>query len=179
MKKITAIVAVVILIIAGGLIWHAEVAKAPKDEKNNQPPVQAEVVISSPVENQAISSPVEISGKAKGSWFFEAVFPIKILDQDGTELGSGQAQAQGNWQTTDYVNFTSKIVFLHPKGLTGTILFENDNPSGLPQNHKEFKLPIKFDQTVSKQPSGTCAPNTACASNPQLCLEDNLNQACN
>jgi hypothetical protein len=129
---------------------------------------------------QVVSSPFLVTGKAKGMWFFEASFPIKILDQDGTLLGTGIATAQGNWMTEDFVDFKSIIEFTSPKGKTGNIIFMKDNPSGLPENDESFIIPITFSQAASAaRPSGTCAPNlAACNNNPELCMEQNLSAVC-
>lgn len=100
--------------------------------------------IDSPVKNQKINSPVAVSGEARGQWYFEASFPIQILDEDGTILGSGIGQAQGEWTTTDFVPFTGEISFIKPKGQIGSIIFKKDNPSGLPQNDDSVSIPVSF-----------------------------------
>jgi len=106
------------------------------------------VQVFSPAENQAIVSPVAILGTVTGGgWFFEATFPVKVLDGDGTVLGQGMAQAggaPGNWMSTGSVPFTAAITFKTPKLSMGTIVLSKDNPSGLPQNAGELRIPIKF-----------------------------------
>src|SRR5689334_13769971 len=42
-----------------------------------------EVAVTAPALNAVIASPVTIEGQAAGSWYFEASFPVKILDGDG------------------------------------------------------------------------------------------------
>ncbi len=91
-----------------------------------------------------ISSPVSISGEAKGPWYFEAVFPITITDANGKELGKGQAQATSDWMTTDWVPFTAMITFKKPTTSIGRIIFHKDNPSGLPENDREEIMIVKF-----------------------------------
>jgi hypothetical protein len=111
---------------------------------NNQPAPQAEIIITSPQNNQIISSPFKIEGKARGSWFFEAVFPIKLLDGNGKQIVEAPAQAIGEWMTEDFVPFNTTINFSASETDSGTLLFQNDNPSGLPENSKEFRLPVRF-----------------------------------
>jgi len=95
-------------------------------------------------ENALIKSPLEISGRARGSWFFEASFPIQLLDQKGAVLAQTVGQAQGDWMTTDLVPFVAELKFETPLGDTGILVFKRDNPSGLPQNDASFTLPIRF-----------------------------------
>lgn len=103
------------------------------------------LAVSAPTENQEISSPVKIIGTVtNGGWFFEASFPVDVIDADGTVLGRGQAQAQGNWMTTGTVPFAATINFVKSHSATGTIVFSKDNPSGLPQNAGSLAVPIMF-----------------------------------
>lgn len=111
---------------------------------NNQPTSQAEIIITNLSENQIISSPLKIEGKARGSWFFEAVFPVKLLDGNGKQVSVTYAQAQGDWMTDDFVNFNALFNFTAPETDKGILLFQNDNPSGLPENQKEFRLSVRF-----------------------------------
>ena len=120
---------------------------APKPESgcgDNQPAPQAEIIITSPQENQIVDSPIKIEGRARGSWFFEAVFPIKLLDNNGKQIAEMQAQATGEWMTEDFAPFSAMLNFSASETDSGILLFRNDNPSGLPENSKEFRLPIKF-----------------------------------
>ena len=103
------------------------------------------IKIDLPIQNQKISSPVSLKGEARGQWYFEASFPVQVLDGDGTILGSGTGQAQGEWTTTNFVPFIGEISFSKPKGKTGTIVFKKDNPSGLPANDDFVSIPINFE----------------------------------
>lgn len=57
----------------------------PSAPKPNQPCCleEKEVIVFSPQPNQVIESPLMVEGEAKGYWFFEASFPIRILDEQG------------------------------------------------------------------------------------------------
>ncbi len=102
------------------------------------------IKIDSPIQNQKINSPVSIKGEARGNWYFEASFPVQVLDEDGTVIGRGTGQAQGEWTTTNFVPFIGEINFSKPKGKTGSIVFKKDNPSGLPANDDSVSIPINF-----------------------------------
>jgi cyclophilin family peptidyl-prolyl cis-trans isomerase len=94
--------------------------------------------------NEIITSPVAIEGEARGFWFFEASFPIKVLDDNGKELGVGVAQAQSEWMTEDFVPFRAEVGFKAPPGNNGELVFEKDNPSGLPEHADEIRIPVRF-----------------------------------
>lgn len=101
--------------------------------------------VSEPMPNSLVSSPVRIRGEARGNWYFEASFPVKILDANGRQLGIAPAQAQGEWMTTEFVPFDLTLTFSAPTTSTGTIVLEKDNPSGLPEHADEIRIPVKFN----------------------------------
>jgi hypothetical protein len=102
------------------------------------------IVISTPRPNELIKSPIKISGEARGTWFFEASFPIKLLDGNGKELGAAVAQAKSDWMTTEFVPFEATLEFPTPSMKKGTLILEKDNPSDLPQNADQLIIPIRF-----------------------------------
>jgi hypothetical protein len=103
------------------------------------------VVVSAPYINAKVSSPLTISGTARG-WYFEASFPVEIRNASGTIIGQGPAQAQGDWMTSDFVPFVATISFpAQPKGSSGTIILRKDNPSGLPENDQSLSIPVTFN----------------------------------
>lgn len=112
---------------------------------------KAQVVVSNPKFGQIIGSPLEVSGKAKGTWFFEASFPVKLLDGNGDVIAIGIAQAQGDWMTENFVPFKAELNFQNPKTKSGTLIFQKDNPSGLPENAGEFKMPVVFKENVGNR----------------------------
>ena len=114
--------------------------------QNNKPGQYKDLVtLISPTAGEYISSPVVVEGKARGTWFFEASFPIVIVDWDGLIIGQGIAQAQSDWMTTDYVPFRAEITFIKSAVKNnGWIILRKDNPSGLSQNDDAFEVPILF-----------------------------------
>lgn len=72
----------------------------------------------------------KVMGQARGNWFFEASFPIEVLDKDGKKIAVGIAQAQGEWMTTNFVPFSADIKI--PDSYIGpaTLVLHKDNPSG-------------------------------------------------
>ena len=106
------------------------------------------IIIDTPELNEVVvSSPLTISGQAKGTYFYEGSFPIMILDEKGQVIGDGVALAEGDWATESFVPFTAAIPFALPRGdaeQKGTIVLQNDNPSGLPENSVRRSIPIIF-----------------------------------
>lgn len=84
-----------------------------------------------------------VTGDARGSWFFEASFPIDIVGENGNIIGGSFATAEGEWMTTDFVSFKSEIIDL-PSAYTGPawLVLKKDNPSGLPENDASVWVPI-------------------------------------
>jgi hypothetical protein len=100
-------------------------------------------------DNQEISSPLEITGMVSGNgWIgFEGqVGTVKLLNSNGEQLALGILTAQGDWMTSLPINFKTTLNFATPKTENGTLVFRNENPSGLEENNREFILPIKFSK---------------------------------
>ncbi len=99
--------------------------------------------------NQEIESPVVIKGEARGFWYFEAIFPILIVDWDGKIIGQGLAYADNDWMTEDFVPFTATIEFdkAQISGLYsnyGALILQKTNESGLPENDDALEFPVTF-----------------------------------
>lgn len=100
--------------------------------------------IDKPRPNALIQSPIEIVGQARGYWFFEADFPVRLIDDSGEELGTAIAKTSSNWMTEDFVFFEATLEFETPTTKKGTLILEKDNPSGLPENADELRIPVNF-----------------------------------
>lgn len=100
--------------------------------------------VSLPVPNNLVKSPLTVKGEARGTWFFEASFPVKILDANGVQLGAVSAQAKSDWMTREFVEFETALDFQTPATATGTLILEKDNPSGLLENADELRVPVRF-----------------------------------
>lgn len=101
--------------------------------------------VTSPSSDAVVASPLNVEGQARGNWYFEASFPVKLLDANGKQLAIAPAQAQGEWMKEDFVPFKVTLTFPEPTTDSGTLILEKDNPSGLPQNADELRIPVKFD----------------------------------
>jgi hypothetical protein len=108
-------------------------------------PIDDKIILTSPTANSLIKSPLHLEGRARGNWYFEASFPVKLYDANGKLLASSAAQAKSNWMTTDFVFFSADLTFQSPTTSTGTLVLEKDNPSGLPENAEERRIPVNFE----------------------------------
>ena len=102
------------------------------------------IKVDSPTPKSSISSPLTITGSARGYWYFEADFPIFLLDGKGNKIATAIAQAKGNWMTKDYVPFEATMEFVAPASGGGELKFENSNPSGLEENARSLTIPVRF-----------------------------------
>lgn len=109
------------------------------------PSVLANIIeVDQPFPNTKVASPLTIAGKARGSWYFEATAPVELKDASGVVVAHGTIRATGDWTSPDYVPFTGTLTFTAPSTLTGTLVLQNDNPSGDPKNQKELDIPVEF-----------------------------------
>lgn len=109
------------------------------------------IYVTSPLPEQEVSSPLTIEGEARGNWYFEADFPVVLVNWDGLIIGEGIARAQDEWMTEDFVPFTATIEFESPfkEGdqdfmKRGGLILQKDNPSGLPENDDAIEFAIFF-----------------------------------
>lgn len=123
----------------------AEISTTPKEiALNSEKGVVIYVTL--PNTKVATGSPLQISGRAPGNWFFEASAPVTLTNWDGLIIGESFVTAEGDWMTTDYVPFKGEIIF--PEGNLynrGFLIFKKDNASGEPQfdDSAELQVTIK------------------------------------
>lgn len=115
-------------------------------ETTSKEPAEDRIKVTKPLPNQVIESPLIIEGEARGTWFFEASFPVKLLDANRNVIASHFAQAQADWMTEDFVVFKAQIEFEKPSTDTGVLVLEKDNPSGLPENDAKIEIPVRFNK---------------------------------
>ncbi|PIR72221.1 MAG: hypothetical protein COU41_00720 [Candidatus Nealsonbacteria bacterium CG10_big_fil_rev_8_21_14_0_10_36_228] len=142
MKKIILIgILVLILAVVGFSVWKYKFVGDNGNilEKENL------IWVSEPLPNTLVQSPLMVKGEARGNWFFEASFPVKVIDENGKELGTGIARALSDWMTEDFVPFEADLEFQLSATKKGTLILEKDNPSGLPENADELRIPVLFN----------------------------------
>lgn len=147
---------VLVILLAGFVVLFVlpAVSNAPtthgpgSDTTGTTPPAPAAlantITVDQPLPKATITSPLTITGKARGTWFFEASAPVELKDASGVVIAHGVLQATGDWMTTDFVPFTGTLTFTKPVTKTGTLVLKNDNPSGDPKRQKELDIPVVF-----------------------------------
>ncbi len=99
------------------------------------------IQISQPKPGSKITSPLEIKGEAKGTWFFEATFEVELL-KNGDLLADTFVRARSDWMTEDFVPFSAILIFQPEEAGNAILKFKNSNPSGLPEHSKTYSLPV-------------------------------------
>lgn len=118
-----------------------------------------ELIVASPTKDSVVTSPLTITGEAPGFWYFEASFPLVLVNWDGLVIAQGYATAQGEWMTQEMVPFTGVLEFTDVLPLTeevedlaqlqdfmkkGALILQRGNPSGLPENEDAIEFSIRF-----------------------------------
>lgn len=91
---------------------------------------------------------ITFEGLAAGTMFFEASFPVQLQDQNGVVLAQGLAQTEADWMTTEPIPFTATMTAVQPISppLSGTLILQKDNPSGLPANDLTVTFPAILEK---------------------------------
>lgn len=125
---------------------NRKIDKSPITYKN-------QIEIYSPRSNEKIKSPLKISGRARGNWFFEANFPVILTNWDGMIIAESYVQANGDWMTENFVDFKAILEFQSPVfsnvsqdhfSRKGYLIFKKANPTGLAQYDDALEIPIEF-----------------------------------
>ena len=104
-----------------------------------------EIVVSFPHTGSVISSPLTITGQARGTWFFEATAPVSLVNWDGLIIAEGYIMTTEDWMTTEFVNFVGTLEFTKPDYKNnGALILQADNPSDLPEYDRAVEIPIIF-----------------------------------
>jgi hypothetical protein len=149
MKRILLIVLLIVAVAVGARIL---LKGMPAPVATPTPLADDMIVLYEPLpEQRDITSPLTVRGKARGSWFFEASFPVVLTDWDGRIIAQTAAQAKGDWMTSEFVEFEATLTFESPTATNsadyakrGTLILQKDNPSGLPENDDSREITIFF-----------------------------------
>lgn len=103
------------------------------------------IVVDLPFPGAVTGKTFSVIGKARGNWFFEASFPIQVLDNKGKVIAQGIAQAESDWMTAEFVPFKATLQVPNSFIGTATLLIKKDNPSGLPEHDASISFPITIE----------------------------------
>ena len=150
-----------ILVVVGVIIgaqkekWAATPSEQPEivaDIASDTPATEVSdslINVSAPSPNESVGNPLEVSGTARGYWFFEASAPVVVTNWDGLIVGEGYITAVDDWMTEDYVPFSGTIAYELPAdtySATGTLIFKRANPSGLPENDETYEMQVQLQR---------------------------------
>jgi len=145
-KKTIAVLLVVLTAAAGAAWWQFGMPQPVAMEDSGNAAQKADLIrLASPRPNETITSPLTITGEARGYWYFEASFPVVLVDWDGRIIAQGIATAKGEWMTSDFVPFEAKLEFVADSNAysnRGALILRKDNPSGLPEHDDALEIPV-------------------------------------
>ena len=90
------------------------------------PAAAGDIMVDNVTFGARLTSPVRITGKAPGTWYFEAVFQAKLVVADGTVIAEVPAQAQSDWMTQALVPFAAEFTFSVPADTKATLILAED-----------------------------------------------------
>lgn len=139
LKLIVALVVLFAVIILGGVLiaW-------PPPNDGGAPFVSENVIITAPLAGERVAKTFPVRGQARGSWMFEASFPMEVRDPSGEIVGHGFSMTTEDWMTTEFVSYEGKIEVADYSG-PATLVLKKDNPSGLPEHDDSVSIPIVIE----------------------------------
>ncbi len=174
MKKylLVVIILAVVIVVLGGILLLPKNSPQNNSQNSNQQEAKG-LQVKAPKLHEEISSPLKITGTTNGEgWngFEGQVGTVKLLDNAGRQIGLAILQATTDW-TKPPVSFEANLNFTFDKDQSGILVFSNENPSGLPENSKEFSLPVQIVKS-----SGETAKLKAYFNNSKMDAEYSCNK---
>lgn len=105
------------------------------------------IVVNEPQPGDRITSPLVVTGAARGMWYFEATFPLTLTNWDGLIIAEGYATAQDEWMTEELVPFEGTLTFTPDTTVSdrGTLILHRSNASGLPEHDAAVEMTVRFE----------------------------------
>ena len=121
----------------------------PRAPRTDAPAVAApaaagEITVDNVTFGSRLTSPARITGKAPGTWYFEAVFQARLVAADGTVLAEVPAQAQSDWMTAAPVPFAAEFTFSVPADTKATLFLAEDmyGSEDHPDATRKLEIPV-------------------------------------
>lgn len=148
MKNFTIVFAVILTASALGYMFfvykNPTTEPVPQITRNDVHYINASenlIKVELPFPGAVVGKDFSVIGEARGTWFFEASFPIKVVGAKGEILAAVPATAQGEWMTENFVPFRANIKIPETYIGPAKLILQKDNPSGLP----EHDASVSFD----------------------------------
>jgi hypothetical protein len=100
-----------------------------------------DIRIDAPAPDARITSPLRASGSADNSWYFEAVFPARLMARDGTLIAEAPAIAASDWTQDGVVPFNVEMAFTVDEETPATLVLEEDMP-GENEAPRQVRIPL-------------------------------------
>ncbi len=141
------------ILIIGFLVW---LGLSNKNVETQEPAVETPEIVyvnsnddmivpELPFPGAVTGKEFSVIGKARGNWYFEASFPVEVLDEDGNTLAKSYATAQGEWMTTEFVPFKGEVKIPETYIGPATLVLHKDNASGEPDKDASISFPIVIE----------------------------------
>ena len=99
-----------------------------------------------PLPGSLVKSPILLEGIARGYWFPEGDFSVKIFDAMGKELGSQMAYATRGGAGEEFILFHATVVFMQSSMKEGVVILKKANPAGFTAMDDELRIPVRFQE---------------------------------
>lgn len=137
--KYALIIAALFLTSLTGWYYFSVLPERPLTKRIETPSVYKNasaglIVVEQPTPDSVLEKSFSIKGMARGSWFFEASFPVNVVDNAGNILVAISAQTKADWMTQNFVPFQVDIEIPSTYSGPATVILRKDNPSGLPEH---------------------------------------------
>lgn len=142
-RAVTLVVATAVAMI--GAVWLALPAPVFAQESPALVELHPSVRLAEPLPGADVSSPLRIAGEARGVWYFEGDFPIRLFDLGGQEIAVAIAMAQEPWMTVDFVPFEAVLEFDAPADACLVLVLQKDNPSDLRELDDEVRVGLRCE----------------------------------
>jgi hypothetical protein len=149
MKKLNILICVLVL---GAVVWFGFIKNKVEAPTNTEPTAKITydntsadyIVVDLPFPGAVTGKEFKVTGKARG-FYFEASFPVEVLDKDGKQIFIAPAQAQGDWMVDAFVPFSIDVKV--PESYIGpaTLVLHKDNPSGEPAYDASISFPFTIE----------------------------------
>jgi hypothetical protein len=131
--------------VPGGDTFVEDVDTTPEPTYVNA--TKEDITIATPEVNGTVTREFEVTGKAKGAWFFEGSFMLEVVSPSGDKVAQNIISAEGDWMQDGLVDFKSEIVQM-PSAYRGeaTLILRKNNASGLPEHDASVSIPIIVEE---------------------------------
>ncbi|MFT3727442.1 MAG: Gmad2 immunoglobulin-like domain-containing protein [Terricaulis sp.] len=128
----------------------AACSPAPTTTAQQPTPVQAAIApadlnlasVTTPMAGAQSKSPLIVTGIAPNNWYFEASFPVRVIDLNNQVLAEGPAQAQSDWTVQGPVQFKAELNFLVLTETHATLVLQEDMPGENKPAPREVRIPV-------------------------------------